>query len=262
MDNWPDHEEMLTRFRGWLDQTRSECETLDEPVPEDELPSDPVGLYQLVEQFTALRHDVKLLTKAARGTEERNEATLLSLQAAIEQLRTIESKEEDAAEKLARPMVEALIELDESLVRGRGVIEQARQRVQEEFSAELSEVRDRLDRLYRTQPWWRRRLCRPWHEATRDVYSGRTLDVQRGIFDALLEGYDLIQNRLRRTMKQTSIVRMQCLDKPADPNRMTVVEVVSDPSRRAGTVVEEIRPGYCWDGRVFRFAEVKAVGER
>ena len=43
---------------------------------------------------------------------------------------------------------------------------------------------------------------------------------------------------------------------------MTVVEVVRDPSRRPGTVVEEVRPGYCWDGRVLRFAEVKAVGER
>jgi molecular chaperone GrpE len=48
----------------------------------------------------------------------------------------------------------------------------------------------------------------------------------------------------------------------ADPHCMTVVEVVSDPSRRPGTVVEEVRPGYHWDGTVFRFAEVKAVGER
>lgn len=265
MDNWPDHEEMLVRFRDWLNQTRSESVSLDEPASDEQWPDEPVGFYRLVEEFTALRHDVKLLTKAARGTEERNEATLLSLQAAIEQVRSIrpiESNEGDGAEKNARPLAEALIDLDEALVRGRRVIEQARQRVLEDVDSELKEVRARLDELYRMQSWWRRLVCRPWHQATRDVYTGRALDTYRGIFDSLLEGYDLILNRLRRTMKQQSIVRTECLGQPADPNRMTVVEVVADPTRRSGTVVEEVRPGYCWDGRVLRFAEVKAVGER
>ena len=86
MGNWPDHEVILARFRDWLDEARSESESLEgqdlEPPP-----ADPVGFCQLVEQFTALRQDVKLLAKAARGTEERNEATLLSLAASLEKLR-------------------------------------------------------------------------------------------------------------------------------------------------------------------------------
>jgi molecular chaperone GrpE len=262
MDNRPDQEEVLTRFRDWLDQTRSECASLDEHPAGEEEPGEPVGLYQLVEQLAALRQDVKLLTRAARGTEERNEATLLSLQAAIEQFRAVESKEDQAADKAARPLVEALVELDESLVRCRGVIERAKRRVLADVNAELEQVCRRLDELFRTQPWWRRRLCRPWHEAARGLYSGGALDTYRNIFDSLLEGYGLIENRLRRTMQQQSIVRMQCLGEQADPNRMTILEVVSDPSRRPGTVIEEIRPGYCWDGRVLRFAEVKAVGEQ
>ena len=262
MESWPDHEVILARFRDWLEQARSECDSLDEPASNEELAGEPVGLYQLVEQLTALRHDVKLLTKSARGSEERHEATLLSLQAAIEQFRAIPSKVTDAADKAARPLAEALADLDEALVRGRAVIEQARQRVLGDVASELQQVQQRLDELYRTQPWWRRLLCRPWHEAAREIYTGRTLDTYRGIFDSLLEGYDLILNRLRRTMSEQSIVRTRCLGEPVDPNRMTVLEVVSDPSRRPGTVVEEVRPGYCWDGRVLRFAEVKAVGER
>ena len=260
MDNWPDHEQILTRFRNWLDQTRSECDSLDEYAPKEEA-DEPVGLYQLVEQFTALRHDIKLLTKATRGTEERNEATLLSLQAAIEQFRAVESKEHEAADKAARPLAEALVELDESLTRCRSVIEQAKHRVLVDVNAELKQGRERLDELFRTQPWWRRLLCRPWHEAARELCSGNAADTCRNIFDSLLEGHDLIENRFRRTMDQRSIVRMKCLGEPADPNRMTVLEVVSDPTRRPGTVIEEVRPGYCWDGRVLRFAEVKAVAE-
>lgn len=262
MDHWPDHEEILGRLRHWLDETRSECASLDDRISDEEPAGDPVGMYPLVEQLTALRHDVKLLTRSARATEEGNEAALLSLRAAIEQLRAIESKQEDAADKTARPLVEALIALDESLVRGRGVIEQARQRVVEDVGVELQEARRRLDELYRTQSWWRRRLCRVWHEAASEVYSGRALDTHRDIFDSLLEGYDLILSRLRRMMQEQSIVRVPCRGEAADPNRMTVVEVLSDPSRRPGTVVEEVRPGYCWNGRVLRFAEVKAVGER
>ncbi|MBL7044298.1 MAG: nucleotide exchange factor GrpE [Pirellulaceae bacterium] len=259
MDNWPDHDEILTRFRGWLDQTRDECETLGEHATDGELLNEPAGLYQLVEQFTALRHDMKLLTKTARGTEERNEATLVSMQAAIEQFRAVEPKEAEAADKAARPLVEALVDLDESLVRGQRVIEQARRRFVAEVSAEMQEARDRLDALYRTQPWWRRLLCRPWHEATRDVYSGNAFETGRGVFDSLLEGYDLIQNRLRRTMQEQSIVRMECVGKPADPNSMTVIEAVNETGRLPGTVVEEVRPGYFWKGKVLRFAEVKAV---
>ncbi len=262
MNEWPDHEQVLSRYRDWLEQTQVECNSVADTSADDQSQGQPVGLFQLAEQLTALRHDVKLMTKATRGAEERNEATLASMNAAIEQFRSIVPREDEAAQKVARPLVEAIVGLDESLVRGRQVIEQARHRVLEEWNTELAEVRDRLDELYRTQPWWRRMLIRPWHHATRDVYSGRSLETGRDIFDSLLEGYNLIQNRLRRAMQEQSIVRMECVGRPADPHCMTVVEAVSDPSRQPGTVVEEIRPGYHWNGTVLRFAEVKAVGER
>lgn len=261
MGVWPDQEVILARFRDWLDQARSEGDSLEDDASQEPLP-DPVGLCQLVEQFTALRQDVKLLAKAARGTEERNEATLLSLGAAIEQFRAVQAKEEEAADKAARPLVEAFVELDEALIRGRRAIAQAKQRILADVSAALADAARRLDDLFSTQPWWRRLLCRPWHNAAKAVYSAGTLDTYRNIFDSLLEGYDLIQDRAGRSMQQLSIVRMECLGQPADPNRMTIVEVVSDASRRPGTVIEEIRPGYCWQGRVVRFAEVKAVGEQ
>jgi molecular chaperone GrpE len=262
MYEWPAHEEILSRFRDYLEETRAECAALDQQPMDDEPPSEVVGLYQLAEQLTALRQDVKLLTKASRGVEEQNEATLLSMNAAIEQFRAAADGQDEAGRKAARPLVEAIVELDEAVLRGRQVIEQARLRVLEEWNAELQEVRERLDQLYQTQPWWRRALVRPWHRATREAYSGRAADTGRKIFDSLLEGYDLIQNRLRRTMHEHRIERMECLGKAVDPHCMTVVEVVSDPTHRPGIVVEEVRAGYHWDGRVLRFAEVKAVGQQ
>lgn len=260
MNDWPEHEQLLSRLSEWLDETRAECEQLGE-LTEDDESLDPIGLLQLVEQMTALRHDVKLLTKASRSVEERNEATLLSMNAAIEQFQSVTPQEDEAAQKTARPLVEAIVDLDESLIRGRRVIENARRRLIDEWHSELQQARDRLEELYRTQPWWRRVILAPWHRAACDVYSARSLDAGRNIFDSLLEGYDLILNRLRRAMHEQAIVRMDWTGKLADPRLVNVVEVVTDLSREPGTVIEEIRPGYQRNGKVFRFAEVKAVAE-
>ena len=264
MDAWPDTDQVIARFRKWMEETKAEAaEVDDQPEPAADVAEEPlVELFPLVEQLTALRHETKLLTKAARGVEERNEATLLSMQAAIEQFRAVEAKEAAAAESAARPLVETLIELDESLVRSREAIDTARQRFLAEVSRELQALREQLDDLYRAQPWWRRLLCRPWHRAARDLLAERLLDKQRKIYDSLLEGFDLLLNRLRRALNEHSILRMACVGRQVDPNAMTVLEVVSDPSRPTGHVVEEVRPGYYWKGKVFRFAEVKAVGQK
>lgn len=261
MNAIPDNEQVLSRFGQWLDETRADADAVDESMLGDDEPAPEVGLLSLIEQLTALKHEVKLLTKAARATDERNEATLLSMQAAIEQFRGIEPREAEAAAKLARPLVEAIVDLDEAIVRGRRAILAARQRIVEQTNDELTTLRDRLEALYRAQPWWRRILCRPWHAAVKDVYSGRSVATQKQIFDSLVEGYGLIQERLQRTMKERSILRMECVGREVDPNAMTVLEAISDPARPPGLVVEEVRPGYYWKGKVLRFAEVKAVGQ-
>ena len=50
-----------------------------------------------------------------------------------------------------------------------------------------------------------------------------------------------------------------CQDREYDPELMEVVEVVADAGRPPGTVVEVVRPGYLWRGKVFRFAQVKVA---
>ena len=40
---------------------------------------------------------------------------------------------------------------------------------------------------------------------------------------------------------------------------MEVVEAVADSGRPAGEVIDEARPGYLWNGRVFRYAQVRVA---
>jgi len=260
MSSWPDDERILTRFRQWLEEAHAEADAAVDGQPVDGQPElRSVGLFQLIEEFTALRHELKLQTKSARSLDERSAETVDAMQAAIEQFRAVEAKESEAAERAAKPWIEAVLDLHEALERGRTVIETARRRIVEESARQLH---DELDDLFRKQSWWRRWICRRFHHGTRAICSRQAAEVHRGIFESLVEGYGLIQSRLKRVMDKEGLYRVDCVGQPVDPNSMTVVEVVEDPGRPPGLVIEEVRPGYYWKAKVFRFAEVRAIQGR
>ncbi len=249
-----DVEGLLARFRDWLETTRLEAEGLDRPADAD-VAGDAFGLIPLAEEFTALRHELKLQTKSGRGLLEQAEAMVSALRQAIEQFRSVEPKEAQAAWASGKPLAEALGDLHEALERGRRAIENASRRVTEETTQVLI---DALDRRFRGQSWLGRRLARGYHAQVLEVVgdAGR---ARRELFESLLEGYGLIQNRLARVMKAEKIERIPCEGNPVDPERMIVIEVVEDATRPPGTVVKELRSGYTWKGRLLRYAEVQAA---
>jgi molecular chaperone GrpE len=250
-----DEDALLARFRVWLREVRAEG---DAPGPEPaslDAGDDGVGLYRLVEEFTALRHELKLQTKSTRGLQDQTEALLPALRQAIEQFRAIEPREAQAAWTAGKPLAEALADLDEALVRGRVEIEKARRRLVDEPAAEIAAA---LDALFARQSWLRRRSVRSYHEQVRAVVLEQGPEARGPLFDALLEGYGLIHSRLRRAMNAEQLQRIDTIGHPVDPDQMIVVDVVDDPDQPPGQVVEEVRRGYIWRGRVLRFAEVRA----
>jgi molecular chaperone GrpE len=253
----PDVEEIVARFRDWLAQVSDTVDAL--PLDQDsgsQPASPPVGLVQLIEQFTALRHEVKLSTKSARALEQQSAAALGGLEQAIAALRSVQPKEAEAAHRAAQPLVQTLAELDEALRRCRAVVESARRQIVEESPAALL---GQLDAHFRRQPWGFRWLASAWYRGLRRLVERQSGKFHAAIFDSLLAGYELVQNRLHRAMARAELVRVACVGKPVDPHAMTVIEAVDDPTQAPGTVVEEIRPGYLWKGKVLQYAEVRAV---
>ncbi len=262
-----DVDDLLERFRDWLEAAQLEAGGLDQPgngrspEPAPVAPADAsgaraeFGLIDLAEEFTALRHELKLQTKSGRGLLEQAEAMLAGMRQAIEQFRSVEPKETQAAWSAGKPLAEALGDLDEALDRGRLQIEKARRRIADESTEALT---DALDREFRRQSWLRRRLAGGYHRRALDVIrdAGRS---RREFFDSLLEGYQLIQNRLGRLMKSERIERIPCEGNPVNPERMVVLEIVEDSGRPPGTVVKELRRGYTWKNRLLRYAEVQAA---
>ena len=233
------------------DDRAGEDDQADEPAPE--LPA--VGMVELIEAFTALRQETKLQTKSSRGLEDSMQSALRGLEAAIRQFETVQSREEEAAVRAAKPLAEALAGLDEALMRGAEAIaashRQAAQAVPEQLESSLDERFQRLS-------WWQRWRARNWH---RRVQTACREEISTAIDAALgrvLEGYELIQARLRRVMHEQGVAKIECLGKPVDPSRMAVVELIDDADAPEA-VLEEVRPGYTYRGKVIRFAEVRAA---
>jgi len=251
-------EAILDRFRRWLDAAGVEAEQHGGfepgPGPEDESPRD-FGLIDLVEEFTALRHEVKLQTKSGRGLIEQTETAVSTLRIAIDQFRSVGPREAQAVWAAGKALAEALADLDESLDRGRREIDRAREQIAGESIRELEGA---LNDLHRRRSWIGRRLLRGYHGAVLDLVRRAGLSRQ-DLFDTLIEGFGLIQNRLRRVMASEQVKRIACEGNAVDLALMTVLEVVDLPDRTPGTVVKELRRGYTWRDRVIRYAEVQAV---
>jgi molecular chaperone GrpE len=252
-------EDILDRFRQWLSTASIEAETrhgfgTGSDRERNEAPQD-FGIIDLVEEFTALRQELKLQTKSGRTLVEQTETAVSALRQAIEQFRSVEPKVSQAAWTAGKNLAEALADLDEALDRGHREIDRARSRIATEPIRTLEAA---LTDLYRGRSWIGRRLLRHYH---RDVLAvvGRAGLARSDLFDSLLEGYGLIQKRLRRVMTAEQIERIPCEGVPVNPDLMNVIDVVDDPQSRPGTVVKELRRGYTWKGRVIRYAEVQAV---
>jgi molecular chaperone GrpE len=260
-----DDEALLSRFRDWLRDARLEAEGLNGDLVDVD-PStgaEPdVGLYRLVEEFTALRHELKLETKGARGLNEQVDALLPTLRQAIEQFRSVAPKEEQAAQLAGRSLAEAVADLDEALARGRLEIEKARARSDAENAAFAASVATDLHTHFRGHSWFRRFRLRSYHEQVRDLVARRLVEPRAGFFDALLEGYGLIQDRLRKAMAAGQVRRIECVGLAVDPTLMSVLEMVDTTDQPPGHVVDEVRRGYTWRGRLLRYAEVRAARGR
>ena len=264
MTDWPENDALLERFRVWLDEVREESHALATSPPppgsdgdgrtEADGAASELGLVDLAREFTALRHEVKLQTKSGRGLEEQTAAAIAAMEEAGRQFRAVAPQEAEAARRAALPLIESMADLDEALARAQAVAESVRQRLSEADDA----FSQQLAALAAAQPAWKRWLCRAWHAGVRNLCLADAEDRQR-IIDAQAEGHAMVRKRLERAMAKEGLFRTATVGLPVDPHTMTVVEVVEGNGHPPGTVVEEIRPGYRWNDKVVRYAEVRAA---
>jgi len=227
-------EAILGDFRTWLLECLGECPARVAKAAES------VDLFTLVGQFTALRHEVNMQTKAARAAVEQNAEALKQLAAA---------EPADPAETL-RPIVKGIVDVADALNLSLRQLESL-----EETAEPLLESAEQAEPTP-TRPGL---LARLFGAKPADPVPDAALEKLRHLIAAAADGYTLSLRRIERLLPILELEPRPCLGEPFDPETMEAVEVVGDAEHPSGTVIEEIRPGYLWRGKIFRFAQVKVA---
>jgi molecular chaperone GrpE len=258
-------ESILADFRAWLRDAKAAP-----AVPAD---AEVIDLHTLLAQFTALRHEVHLQTRAARTQQEQSAEALRQLGEAVTVLRSGESQAHDEA---IRPLVKTLLDTYDALALAQREV----QRVQEGLLPLLEEsgvlppephkqpaAPSLLARLLGFNRIITRQQARiadlerelGQQRARRAGFTPRVADRARQMLASVVTGYTMSLQRIERALQQLELEPIPTVGQPFDPERMEVLEVVTDSRRASGEVVGEVRRGYLWRGRVFRFAQVRVA---
>jgi molecular chaperone GrpE len=249
---------ILADFRGWLQDIAAAGQAPVE-IPHQEA----MGLQALVGQFVALRHDVNLQTKAARAQQEQASRSLEALEQALENLQGAETDSDNVAEeavaKAMRPLLKSILDVTDLMKLAEREVERVRELLRNRAESIAAEQNDPKPRS------WLHRLFR--HEPKQDAASNHArepamrlaTDTVYQLVESILAGYTMSLERLDRTLEQLGLDAIPSEGRSFDPELMEVVDAVAETGLPPGEVVEEVRPGYLWRGRVFRFAQVKVA---
>ncbi len=112
-------------------------------------------------------------------------------------------------------------------------------------------------------PLWREAFARQRQQlqSLRTVQgeARQAAEQARRFIESVVTGYTMSVQRLDRALQQQGLEPIPCLGLPFDPETMEVVEVVPGAGRASTEVVEEVRRGYRWRDRLFRFAQVRVA---
>ncbi len=78
-------------------------------------------------------------------------------------------------------------------------------------------------------------------------------------FDRMVKGVEMVFGQLKEVLDNEGLVSIEAEGKPFDPERHEAVVAVEQDGAEAGSVVDVIRKGYEFNGRVLRPAMVKVA---
>jgi molecular chaperone GrpE len=208
------------------------------------------GLIDVIEAFTAMRHEWRGQTQETRQLAESVQSTAANLE--ILQTRLASLSDEQANDE-SRKLAESLVELDHQLTRAVEVFR----------NVEARRAVDQARRIERLQAEFQRHsLITRWF--ARPVLNSalQELDVsgnEQSADNTANEGLTLLLGKLRTLLKQHHIERIETTGRPFDAATMHAIGAVADSSQPSGNVAEQLAPCYFWQGRLLRCAQVQVA---
>lgn len=226
---------------------------LEESEPNTEEPR--FGVIDIVEAFTAMRHEWRGQTKESRQLAEQ-------LQAAVGTLREIERQlldrlppstpaEEAPTNEDSKRFAELIADLDHQFTRAVQAVEQA------ETNRRLREAEEAkaVHRFFSSMNPLARWLARPLLRFVTEQREEGTHPSE----SAAVEGLNLVLSRLRRSMRELHLERVDTQGQPFDANIMNAIGTAESTDHPSGYVVEQFSSGYRWQGHLLRCAEVRVA---
>lgn len=78
-------------------------------------------------------------------------------------------------------------------------------------------------------------------------------------FKAVQEGVDMIHGQIQKFLKDIGVERIKTVGEKFDPNFHEAIETIDAADKEDDIIVEEMKPGYTFNGRLLRPASVKIV---
>lgn len=219
------------------------------------------GILDIVEAFTALRHEYRTNTRESRQLAELLHETTRRLEDLTRKVsRTVTAASDTSANHLpeTRAWVDTLIEVDLILTRA---VEAAERSISGFRHQPRTDDWDSLEQEvaghFATLGPLRRRLCRGFLELVRESMRRRAqIACGRTVADPTAEGLQMVVARVRHLLGEHHIERVDTIGTPFDAESMNAVEAIEAAGEQPGTVVRQLSPAYRWQHKLVRYAEV------
>jgi len=233
------------------------------------------GVLDMVEAFTALRHELKLQVRGGRDLQQllvdglqRLEQKLAASPVAASAVAGGGASGGGATEA-GRDLAEALAEMEESLQRVHAALARSaateRPMASQPEDAPTARILTKLDEQIAQAPWWLRKFATAWLSSCRQslvaVLTEEDGKREEPSHDEQLktaqQGIELLHARAQRLMQHCQLERIDVMGQPFDAESMHAVDVISAPETPAAHVAEQLRPAYRWRGKLLRYADVR-----
>lgn len=226
-----------------------EASTCGDVLSPDDAPR--FGAVDIVEAFTALRHELRGQTREGRALAELIQSTAENLQSMESKLLACVADRSPDDSTEAKQFALLIVETDHQFSRAVAAI------AQWESRARLREAADdkAIDQLFAGM----NRVARWFASPLMALLSAQRSVREAASTHAAIEGLDMVVARLRRMMRERGIERIDVEKQPFDANSMHAIGTMESTDCPAGCVAEQLSPAYRWRGKILRFADVRVA---
>lgn len=206
------------------------------------------GLVDLVDAFTAFRHEYRTQVKESRALHDLLESLVQKLEQFGPSSASQPNSELEVEAKLTQRWVMVLIDFDIQWTRAIEAVVRYEEISQQETARVAARTAQAIAALSPWQRWWSGALIRQLQEPA---------SLGQAPKGSMAEGLMILLSRVRNLLEELRIERIETIGKSFDGELMRSIGTIVDANVPVGAVAQQLSPAYRWNGVVVKFADVR-----